>query len=103
MLGDDYLSALRRLAAEGKKFDILFLDPPYNKNFIQETFKSPAINDIIRDNGWIVAEHDIADALPEQAGKLKRVSSRRYGDSVLSFYSAMEGTKDEQETEGNAQ
>lgn len=82
----DFTDILNRLWYEGKKFDIIFLDPPYSKNFIQETLKNMTKNDIIRDNGILAAEHQAGDILPEQEGRLRLVKSQKYGGTVLSFY-----------------
>jgi len=82
----DYVEALRRLSSNGMKFDIIFLDPPYNKNFVQDCLKNLVINDIMKNDSILVAEHRFNDILPEQDGNLKMVRSVRYGDTVLSFY-----------------
>jgi 16S rRNA (guanine966-N2)-methyltransferase len=87
VLNLDYIRALQLLKKEGAKFDIIFLDPPYNKNFIQNTLKNLIDNDIISKNGILVAEHNLKDILPEKEGKLKMIrSEKKYGDTVLSFY-----------------
>lgn len=85
-----FTETLLKLAAKGKKFDIVFLDPPYNKNFIQETLKNLAKNDIIKDNGILVAEHHIDDLLPEYSGKLKLGRRQKYGDTAISIYKCEE-------------
>lgn len=77
---------ISRLAAQHKMYDIIFMDPPYNKNFIVETLNILAKNDIIKGNGIIIAEHSIKDDVPEIVGNLRLISSRRYKDTVLSFY-----------------
>lgn len=77
---------ISRLAAQHKKYDIIFMDPPYSKNFIVETLKVLAKNDIIKKNGIIVAEHDTADNIPKEIGVVKLAESRKYGDTVLAFY-----------------
>ncbi len=81
-----FSEALQRMVRGGRKFDIMFLDPPYNKNFIQETLEIMANNDIIRDNGIVIAEHHADDVLPESAGGLKLTRNVKYGDTVISFY-----------------
>ena len=81
-----YADALSKLAGEGKKFDIVFLDPPYNKNFIQETLKILVKNDIIRENGILIAEHHIDDQLPEYSGRLKLSRKQKYGETTVSIY-----------------
>jgi len=86
-----FTQTLAKLAVEGRKFDVVFLDPPYNKNFIQEALIILAKNDIIRENGILVAEHHIDDRLPEYCGKLKFRRKQKYGDTVISIYQC-EGT-----------
>lgn len=83
---DEAANALARLSAGGKRFDVIFLDPPYNKNLLQEALDFMAKNDIIKDDGVIVAERDAEDVLPEEVGKLHKVRDQKYGDTVLSFY-----------------
>jgi 16S rRNA (guanine966-N2)-methyltransferase len=68
------------------KFDIIFLDPPYNKNLIEETLNFIVNSDIIKDDGLIIAESDIDDSIPEEIGKLKLKRNQKYGDTVLSFF-----------------
>lgn len=82
----DYAAGIAKMHAEGKKFDIIFLDPPYHKNFIQETLKILVNNDIIGDDGILIAEHSSSDILPEAFGNLVAVDSRKYGDTTVTFY-----------------
>lgn len=83
---EDVASYLGRACRERHKYDIIFLDPPYNKNFVNETLKIIENNDIINLNGIIAAESDADDAISEEAGNLKLVRKQKYGDTVLSFY-----------------
>ncbi len=82
----DYADAVRQFSAKGLKFDMIFLDPPYNKNFIQDTLKIFKNNDIISDDSILVAEHHYSDILPKQEGKLILVRSDKHGETILSFY-----------------
>lgn len=79
-------SAIKRLSEDKEVFDIIFLDPPYNKNFIQETLNLIINNGIINKNSIIIAERDFADKIPEKVGCLKLVRNQKYGDTILSFY-----------------
>ena len=65
---------------------IILLDPPYNKNFIQETLKLLTKNDIMKDEGMIIAEHSVSDVLPGAFEGLKAVDTRKYGDTMLTIY-----------------
>jgi 16S rRNA (guanine966-N2)-methyltransferase len=82
----DFVAGIERMYSQGRKFDLILLDPPYNKNFIQDTLKILKNNDIIRDDGIIVAEHSLSDSLPDVSGRLEAIDSRKYGDTVLTIY-----------------
>lgn len=82
----DYGNGIEKLYRDGRKFDLILLDPPYNKNFIQEALKIMSRNDIMKDNSIIVAEHGASDILPEHCGRLKAVDSRKYGDTMITIY-----------------
>lgn len=86
VLSSDFSAAAVKLASEGRKFDIVFLDPPYNKNFIQEALKILTKNDIIRNDGILAAEHHIDDSLPEREEGLEMVSGRKYGETMITLY-----------------
>jgi len=62
------------------------MDPPYNKNFIQESLKLLAYSGIITNGGLIIAEKSIKDEAPENVGDIKLYDERKYGDTVLCFY-----------------
>ncbi len=83
---NDVGAAIGKMGSEGRKFDIIFLDPPYSKNFVEKTLNYIVKSDIITGEGIIVAEHDVDDVVPEEIEFIKRIRSERYGDTVLSFY-----------------
>lgn len=82
----DFAAGIERLSREARKFDLVLLDPPYNKNFIQETLKLLTINDIMKDGSMIIAEHSTSDVLPEVYEGIKAVDTRKYGDTMLTIY-----------------
>lgn len=88
----DYISGIRKLYREGRRFELMILDPPYNKNFIQETLKTLINNDIIKDNGIIVVEHSTLDILPRSAGRFEIMDTRSYGDVSITIYRGTDGT-----------
>ncbi len=82
----DYAAGIEKLYKNGRKFDLIILDPPYNKNFIQEALKIMINNDIMNENSVIVAEHSTSDKLPERIGRLEAVDTRKYGDTSLTLF-----------------
>ena len=45
----------------GRKFDIIFLDPPYNKGFIEPILGEIVKNELLNCGGIVVLESDDAD------------------------------------------
>lgn len=75
-------------------FDIIFLDPPYNKGFIE-----PVLRDIVKYNalnpgGIAVLESDDTDFHKEAEG-LTIFRSRKYGRTHITVYTRMEGQANE--------
>jgi len=78
--------AIPFLAREGEKFDIIFMDPPYNMNFIVKTLQLLDDFDIINKDGIIACEHQKNEIAPDELGRLVKVKDRTYGDTLYSFY-----------------
>lgn len=77
--------AISELGRKGDKFDIVFMDPPYLKNFIQETLQLLITNDIIINNGIVIVEHHKNETVPDVIGTLKKVRTQTYGETHISF------------------
>ena len=60
--------AIKILNEEGKKFDLIFLDPPYAKQKIVKIMTKLLENDLLNDNALIVADTDEHYELPEVSG-----------------------------------
>ncbi len=82
----DFNTGIKRLHRDARKFDLIIIDPPYNKNLIQETLKTLTKNDIIEDGGIVVTEHSILDSLQGSIGRLETIDSRKYGDTMVTVF-----------------
>jgi len=82
----DSLAAIRRLAGESVRFDLIFMDPPYYKEFAKKSLSLLADCDILTETGVAVIEHSKHDPLPDLNGGLKLLRTARYGDTLVSFY-----------------
>lgn len=65
-------------------FDIVFADPPYRFGRYARLLEAAA--GLLAPDGILVLEHAAEEVVPEAAGDLRLVVSRRYGESRLSFY-----------------
>lgn len=82
----DAMEAVMRLKDRKLKFDIIFIDPPYNKKIVQKALIFLESNGILKDNGIIIVEHSKDDNLPEEVGRFKKFKFKQYGITIISFY-----------------
>lgn len=78
--------ALAKLRREQQRFDLVFADPPYGRGLALGAIKEVAEGSLLAPEGILCVEHHKRDLLPEQLKILKRVDSRRFGDTAVSFY-----------------
>lgn len=76
----------RALARSGERFDLIFLDPPYEIGLAGEALKEIAKESLLREDGVAVAEHSVREKVEDRYGPLARTDQRRYGGTVLSFF-----------------
>ena len=70
-----------------RKFDIVFIDPPYaDADQYPRVFEQLQNCELLSDEALVVAEHSKFLALPAQIMQLERRREVRQGDSVLSLY-----------------
>lgn len=83
---NDVLRALERLERRGVKFDVIFLDPPYNQGLVRKTLEHPATTRVLKKDGIIIAEISKKEEAPRDMSKLCLKREQRYGDTILLFY-----------------
>jgi len=82
----DYRKAIRGLAAKGKKFSLVFLDPPYGTGLVGRAAAELSRAGILAPGAVVLAERaarDPEETLPE--GWEKR-TDRRYGETRITWY-----------------
>ena len=82
----DALRALKLLARNGEKFDVVFLGAPYDSPVLEKALDIIGDADLLNKDGTVVAEHRRQHRLQEAYGGIKLIREARYGDTVLSFY-----------------
>ncbi|HEY2987216.1 MAG TPA: 16S rRNA (guanine(966)-N(2))-methyltransferase RsmD [Candidatus Binatia bacterium] len=78
--------SIRTLGRAGERFDLILLDPPYDKELVGETLKAIAAEGLLAESGVVVAEHSVREKVAERYGALVLTDQRRYGDTQLSFF-----------------
>ena len=78
-----YVTGLEVLAAEGKKFDLIFADPPYGMISPSKLYELVGKYSLVKPGGYLIMEH-AGNVTPEGEGVVR---TRRYGDSAITIYS----------------
>ncbi len=71
---------------EGQKYDIIFLDPPYDDPAIGEMLSALAVAKGVHAGTLVAVHHAVRVVLAEEYGPLYQLDNRRLGDSMLSLY-----------------
>lgn len=79
----DYLDYLKRCR---EQFDIIFLDPPYAEEFLENALKKITEIDILQSNGIIVTERPLGKELPFSFEGYERSKDYKYGKTLLTIY-----------------
>lgn len=82
----EYEKCLKQVNAEGYKFDIIFLDPPYNCNYEEIALNKIVEYDILNKNGIIVLESDKRKDINENIPGLNLKDKRTYGRVIIRLY-----------------
>ncbi len=82
--------AIEILHKNKKKFEIVFLDPPYYKDAAKKTLQILEAYDIVAPNGFVVVQHFKKDILPKNIANIVMFKQAKYGDTLLSFYKKRE-------------
>ena len=68
------------------QYGLVMADPPYQAAPWQTALSLLSERGIVADGGVVVAEHRSGQRLETSYGDLRRVDSRRYGDTSITFY-----------------
>ena len=78
----DYKKALLYFSEKNIKFDLIFLDPPYKTNYIEESIIKINEYNLLKDDGLIVCESDNLDKIIYPRD-YKAVKDKKYGDKYI--------------------
>ena len=78
----DYKKALQYLKKKELKFDLIFLDPPYQTNYIEESIKIIEKLDLLNKDGIIICESDKLEKII-YSENWNSIREKKYGDKYV--------------------
>jgi 16S rRNA (guanine966-N2)-methyltransferase len=85
-LTGDVAAVLPRLAGQGRRFEVIFLDPPYANALNDFQRLSHWIRQVLEPGGLVILEHESSETPPSFVTYLQLYRSCQYGTAMLSFY-----------------
>ena len=85
ILPKDANRAIGILKQRGECFDLILMDPPYEKGLIQSTLMKLNFNPIYHKDSILVVEHNRREPLPHTLDGWNLVRQRRIGDTLISI------------------
>jgi 16S rRNA (guanine(966)-N(2))-methyltransferase RsmD len=84
IISGDFREALPTL--EGRVFEIIFADPPYEAGFERQTLALVAKHHLLNEQGLVVIEHLSRNEVLYKELPFRQIDRRQYGQSAFSFY-----------------
>jgi 16S rRNA (guanine(966)-N(2))-methyltransferase RsmD len=84
----DVRAALERLARDGARYDVVFLDPPYDEDLVVPTLERLGESPVVAPDELVIAQHRTKRAPPDAVGALRAYRARRFGETTLTFFRA---------------
>ncbi len=82
----DALREVSRLAASGKRFDVIGVAPPYFRGLGPRALELIDQTGILAPDGLVYVQRHRTEQLPPRTSTLGLTKDYRYGETVLSFY-----------------
>ncbi len=81
---DDAAGVVKDLSERGDSFDIIFADPPYDKDLAKKILIIINYYDILKPSGLLIIEHSRLEALAGVEGRLSVLKQKTYRNTVIS-------------------
>lgn len=84
---NDALKGVKYLTRKGQKFDLIFIDPPYNDVVtLKKVLKEVDEGDLLKDNGDIVIEVEAKTDLQIEYINIEQVKEKSYGQTKILYF-----------------
>ena len=81
----DIIKNLNCIKSYRAVFDLIFIDPPYNKKFLQPTLRNLRKAGSVKKGACLIIEHSLLEPIPLDFPEYELQDQRKYGKSLVSF------------------
>lgn len=81
----DWKKALNNFSKENKKFDLIFIDPPYAYDVYEKILDKVNTLNLLTEEGLLIMEHHNLN-LPQEYDELALYKERNYGNKQINIY-----------------
>lgn len=82
----DFISLESSRSSRARRYDIIFVDPPYRSDELMKALPVIGKGSILSDSGIVIVEYLTKTAAPDIIDRLKLVKRYKYGDTSLALY-----------------
>ncbi|ERJ13446.1 16S rRNA (guanine(966)-N(2))-methyltransferase RsmD [Haloplasma contractile] len=82
----DAFKALKQIATQNRTFDLIFLDPPYKHQQINDIIFTINEEGLLNNAGMIIAEYPKEDFLEKQFGTIEEYKTLTYGITKITIF-----------------
>lgn len=75
--------SIKKIVELNEKFDVIYIDPPYNANFYEPALAVILNNNLLNNGGLIVLEHPVS--LSINMDKFNIIKQKKYSDKVITY------------------
>ncbi len=91
VLSQDVNRANTTLKGRGEIFDLILIDPPYGKGWVDRTLRKLQSDRIYHQDSILVIQHDRREPLPDLSSHWIVARERKIGDTVVTFLMPQSG------------
>ena len=82
----DAFATIKEFARAGRKFNVVFSDPPFGKKLGKKTLKALLTHDILTPLSYVIAQYGTDEKMPDTEGRWTILKHKQYGSSWLTIY-----------------
>ena len=86
VIGRDFREAIEFMEKIKKSFSLIFVDPPYNSDFAEQTITNFSFLSLIKPGGLVIVRVHHKTELPASFKNLHLTDCRKYGEAKVYFY-----------------